>query len=83
VTKPLNFAKDKVTFVTDFEHWSELKKMFFCCLRLPPGAFHQTADELLLATDEIDHSTLIVANECDAANITHGNGIRDFELAIA
>ena len=57
-------------------------KMFFCCLRLPPSTFHKTTDELFFSTDEIDHPTLIVTNDCNAANISHGEGIRDFELAV-
>jgi len=57
-------------------------EMFFCCVRLPPGTLDKTTDELFLATDEIDHSALIVANECNAANITDRDSIGDLELTI-
>jgi hypothetical protein len=80
--KPLDFAQNKINFVSNFEHWGEVKKMLFGGLFLPACRFDKALNKLRFAGDEVDHPALCVTDQRDASYSADCDGIRNFEFAV-
>ena len=83
LAQPVCFTHDKIYFVANFMHKSQIHKMFLSGFPAPPCPLYQAIDEFFFSLDEINHTAVIMTDQRDVAHFTNGDRVGDLELAIA